>query len=166
MADTCAVYIKFGGKISRQAAKDLIAVLKDQGYYWDDGSGGDPEMGNIDEDFCCDEVNYANIDAIGLVCREHGIDYHMTHGAGDSFAAGCVRLMGGRHEECVDDDGPLVPLKKVLEVETLASGLADLIDLARFMLGDFPNLEIVDTTVSDAAGARLDLIPDPAIITG
>lgn len=153
MADRSDVYIKFGGKISRQAAEALVRALNNEGYICN-ATGEGPSLDNVDEDFSADEVNYANIDAIGAVCREHGIDYDMSHGAGGSYGAGCLRMMGGKHHECAGgDEGPMVPLNKILDTETLASGLGDLIQLARFMCGPFPNLEIVDTTVSEAGGS-------------
>lgn len=158
MGDRCDVWIKFGGKISRQAAEALIEVLNDE-YYTVFGSnpdGGEKvEMGDLDEEFSAEEVNYANIDEIDAVCREHGIHYDMQHGAGGGYSAGCIRFLNGRKEEtpATNELEPLVPLKKVLEVDTLASGLGKLIDLARFMLGDFPNLEVEGTTVSEAGGS-------------
>lgn len=151
MGDRCDVYIKFGGKISRAAADALVQVLIDECYICN-ATGEAPSIENIDEDFSCGEVDYANIDAIGAVCREHGIDYDMHHGQGGGYGAGCVRLMGGKHvETCGGDEGAMIPLAEILKTETLASGLGDLIAKARFMCGDFPNLEIVDTTMPEVS---------------
>lgn len=144
MGDRCDVYIKFGGRISRAAAEALVTVLKDEHYRSDDQD--EPEIGNLDESFLSEEVNYANIDAIIAVCHEHHIDYDMWHSAGGGYGEGCERFMDGVTHQCANsDDGPLVSLRSLLDVETLASGMGDLIKLARFMCGDFPNLVIEET---------------------
>ncbi len=161
MGDRTDVYIKFGGRISRRAAEALVEALEREGYRCNDGTDNKPTIADLDEDFYAYEVNYANIDGLDAVCRRFGIDYDMNHGAGGGYGPCCQRYMGGEHRECSADadSGPMVPLSQILDTETLATGLGDLIKLARFMCGDFPNLVIDDTIVD-----TVDLSPAAASI--
>ncbi len=147
MGDRCYVYITFHGKISHRAAQALVEVLNEQGYVqWDCNASArsalEPAKADLAGTFECEEVNYARIDEIEAVCSEHGIDFDMEHTAGGGYAAGRVRFVGGERRECTGGDGPMIPLSMVLETETLASGLGNLIALARFMLADLPPLEV------------------------
>ena len=142
MGDRCTVYMEFGGKISRQAAEALVKVLEAEGYRSND-TDDEPSIDILDHSFYCHDVNYANIEAIEDVCSEHAIDYRKENDAGGGYGAAIELWVGGVAKTFSCSEGePCVPLSRVLEVETLACGLADLIAEARFAVEGLPELEI------------------------
>jgi hypothetical protein len=148
MGDRTDVYIVFGGCVSPRAAAELVEVLKAEGYRRNECGDEEPSVENLSDSFYANEVNYADIDEIDAVCRQHKINYDMWHGAGGGYGPAMRRYVDGVHMECTcNDEGPLVLLRCILDTETLASGLADLIKLARFMLADFATIVVDDTIV-------------------
>lgn len=142
MGDRCSVSFKLGGKITKFCAEQLIERMKDEGLRCDDHS---PALDNLDENFWADEVNYGTIESVTDYCEEHGIAYELWNDAGGGYGAGLVRFDGERREQCPSDNenGPLYPLAEIMKLETLATCLADVLALAKFMCGPFPNVEIV-----------------------
>jgi hypothetical protein len=99
---------------------------------------------NLDHSFVAYEVNYARTDAIEGVCSEHGIDYRKHNEAGGGYGEDIELYVGGVTKLFPASDGePMIALSRVLEAETLASGLANLIAEAKFAVKGMAKLEIL-----------------------
>jgi hypothetical protein len=86
----------------------------------------------------------ARTDGIENVCAEHNIDYRKHNEAGGGYGEGVeLRISGVVKEFPACDGEPLIALSRVLETETLVSGLADLIAEARFAVKGMAKLEIL-----------------------
>lgn len=151
MGDRVTVYMTFGGKLKRSALPEFIELLEGECFASNENSSGDYplELALLDgHQLHAHEVNYANTEAIDEFCIEHGLSFDKYHDEGGGFGAGIIRLRDGEAESMPAAEGePMIPLSKILEVETLATGLADLIALAKRWSGDdLPEFEIVEDT--------------------
>lgn len=152
MGDRCTVWFRLGGNIPRPQAIELIRRMTFEGLQVD---LGEPDINNLHEGFWGYEVNYGLIDSVTDYCRAHGVAYELWNESGGGYSAGIKRFDGTQEISCTSDHEmqALVPISDILQVETLASGLADLIKLAKFFSGDLPPVVIVepsgDLTESD-----------------
>ena len=143
MGDRCTVNIKFGGPVTEDQANELLLALK--GHQFVQDWGDDPSeltIEDLDETLHAEEVNYANIEDVELICRMYGIAYEKWNSAGGDYGEQIERYLDGTRMSfpCADGEA-LVPLSEVLKVETLASGMAKLIEQARFRARPFSNFE-------------------------
>lgn len=155
MGDRVTVHMTFGGRVTRAAAARLVEQLLRDGFK----DGWTEELPTVElladpstRSWVAEDVNYANTDAIDLICQAHGISYTKTHEAGGGFPAGWMRLTDGRFEElAMADEEPMIPLSQILKTETLVTGLADLINLAKWATASLPDFEIADDLDTIAA---------------
>ena len=142
MGDRCSITLELGGKITEQQVRELCELMVAENLLADGTHA--PCRDNIDETFYADEVNYGLIKPVTDYCDAAGIAYELWNAAGGSYGEGVTRSDGTRTETCPCSEAvPMHPLSEILRVEALASGLAKAIDLARFMCGPLPQLEIV-----------------------
>lgn len=132
MGEWTGVSIKFGGKLKREQADDLIAAIMQNQlrvFVTDD----DPTILNLNLEFG-GEANYGQIEEVTGACQLLGIEYEQVIKGCSAFDGSITRYVGGQLESLnSDEDGEaLIPLKQVLEIETLTQGMANLINLAKF----------------------------------
>jgi len=138
MGERVPTTIKFGGKLRAEHAERLIELLNEDNFYSEDAdltSGGDVDdvvVDHLDDTLRADEVNYGQIEDIIAFCREHKLDYEHWIDACGGGDPSVERVVAGTSETLNYSDGePMIPLARVIKVETLVTGLADLIALAK-----------------------------------
>jgi hypothetical protein len=144
MGEYIPATVQFGGKVKRSLIPTLIELLERYDMRAEGDEEAEPTPENITEKFRGDQINYGQIEDITTFCQSHNIDYeHWADGAngGDPYI---VRWIDGKEEMLGYSDGEImIPLARVLEIETLITGMADLIALARRWAKPL-EMEIVD----------------------
>lgn len=147
MGDRVTVRFTFGGKIKRSEVDDLMKLLREENAYSQE-TGGKVTLDDLLEgnELYVPEVNYAQTDEIDTFCEMHGIDFDKWHESGGGFHGAAIRMRNSVLSELPAIDGePMVPLSKVLEVETLVTGMANLVNLAKqWKAGDLAEFEIIE----------------------
>lgn len=146
MGDRCSVYVRFGGRISTRSADALIEVLESECYRSNE-TDKKPCRDNLDQEFYAHEVSYGCIDEIESVCEEHRIDFEAWNDAGGSYGEQITRCIGG-DITCwpTNEREVMFPASRILEAETLATGLGNLIAEARLAAAPLPDL-VIDPTM-------------------
>lgn len=142
MGDRCNVNLVISGKLKRESIPDLLAVLGNHYFRLENETELLPDGSNLDELLMAYEVNYADIEDVEAVLIELGLDYEKYNDAGDGYSAATKRKIGDRCEQA-DGETPSLPYARILEIETLASGMGNLIQEARFWATPLAPLEIV-----------------------
>lgn len=149
MGDRCSVTIKFGGRVTRSQAEELVRLLADEEFQHN-GETVDPEdmdgwIADLDEEFWAEEVNWGSLEAIESYCEANGIEYEKWNGEGGSYSEGLKRFFQGKVETVPAHEAqPMVPFAALLKIEALASGLGTLLAEARWWTADLTPLEIID----------------------
>lgn len=135
MGGRCSVAFQLAWKISSAHIEPLAHLMAREGLHsYSDNSA--PNTTNIHEKFWGDEINYGTIDSV--------IAYELWNAAGGGYGSGLVRFDGERRKYCPSiGEGPAYPLAEIMKIETLATCLADVLALARFMCAPLPPVEIV-----------------------
>lgn len=143
MGDRVTVYLTLHGKVTKTQAEELLGHL--EGYsFTNNHTGEPPTIETLGEHLSADEVNYGSINNVVSYCAEHGIAYDYHHEAGGGYGAFTYRFDGEKADEASYHEGEaMVPFSRILETETLASGLGNLIEEARFWNKTLPDLEVV-----------------------
>lgn len=142
MGDRCSVYLQIAGKITRAQAEEIIERLDRYDMHINE-TGKKPTVETLGEYMSADEINYGRIEDITDYLIGIGAPYELQNDAGGGYGAGIERFDGIDQHHAGYDDGPLVSYSRILEVETLASGLATLIEEARFWCAPMGELEVV-----------------------
>ena len=155
MGDRVSVDMKFGGKISVEALDRLILELDSERFFegasaslTSRGVAGVPvadKLSALAGWLHADDINYAYTDGIDGVCQHYKIDFDKRHDAGGGFGACVLRMRDGvlRAYPSDEEGEATIPLSRVLQVETLVSGLADLIAEAKAWAQPLAKLEVV-----------------------
>lgn len=143
MGDRVTVYLNLYGKVAKSHAEALLPLLKEHDFRVSE-TYDEPDIRTMGESLVCHEVNYGDISDIVDCCWDYGIAFEYFHPAGDGFAARIYRYDGEKLRESGYDDGPMLSYREVLEVETLVTGMASLIESARFWLKELSAFELVD----------------------
>lgn len=131
MGEYVPTSIKFGGKLQAKFVETLIVLLNDK-MFCTDQDGENPDRTNLNERFRADEVNYGQIEAIVDFCKTHQLDYEHWIDACSGEDPTIERWVSGERESLSFSDGEvMIPLARVLEVETLVSGMANLLARAK-----------------------------------
>jgi hypothetical protein len=132
MGEYVPVKIKFGGKIQRDQVPHLLVALEQCQLRTETGEA-DPEPGNLTETFGGD-ANYGQIEEVTSVCHMLNLDYEQITEGSSAFDGSITRYVGKQLEslDCNEAGDALIPLSKVLEIETLTQGMANLINIAKF----------------------------------
>jgi hypothetical protein len=143
MGERCAAYIRFGGRISRDKADELIELLNDQGYgVYGDGSEADRENLRT-ENFGDYEINYGNLDELKEFATANGLHYLYWSDRGSEWdqSIEIYDPEAGTTEDIMDsENGPVLRRK---EIEKLGSMEAILRHFDKFDEKNLPTLEIV-----------------------
>ncbi len=144
MGDRCRVTLSFGGRITEAQAQELIERLAEYDFRIEETYRA-PTLDTLGDDcLAAEEVNYGDVDNVTAWCRAQSIAFDYRNDAGGSYSEGVARFDGQRYEELTASECvPTIPLSRVLETETLITGMGALIDLAKFMSAPLPPLEIV-----------------------
>ena len=142
MAERVHVRLHIGGRIKREDAQTLLELLAAKGFEIDtqtpgfvtlvaaetdvDALAGSPPLNAY-------EVRYGDVSAITKFCADKGLDYHQLTDACGGEDPVLYRRVGGEERTLPGHNGQaMIPIADVLEVETLAKGLGDLIANARW----------------------------------
>ncbi len=139
--------IKFGGKLKREHIEDLIDLC--ESFSLNPDCSDDDKIKLTEDDLknpiSNSSINYGNLDDINTFCDSIGLDYEQWFDSGPEWPPGLKRRVGTRYEECVCDESnnPMLSMAELRKIDNLATGLGNLLDLAKWWCTPLPPLEIV-----------------------
>ncbi len=152
MGDRCSMSINFGGQLKRELVEEFIEAIDADGFSSHQlGSFIGKPVDKVMEDIISngvfgDDINYAQFDQIKAFCMDQKIQYWAWNGTGGDYGEGLERYDGedARSAACSDGE-PMIAMFELLKIESLAQGLADVLEIAKWWrVTELPPLEIVD----------------------
>lgn len=141
MGEHVPASIKFGGKLSRTLANELVDLVNAEGLDPDWGNSGDITIEDLDKDLGHNEVNYGNLDTLESFAQENGLAFVAWFDAGGDWTQGFHKQdIDGRYEEL--SGATANPVFSAKEIRAL--GPEAVLALADWAVADLPALEIVD----------------------
>lgn len=148
MGEYVSTMIQLGGPILRPVAADLARMMTSYDLRVDfDGAG--PRIDNLGACFGACEVNYGDLGAVTAICHQRGIAYQQWIDACSGDPAD-IRRFDGESFASGPADGlhPCLRWERLLAVESLATGLGDLIREAKWWCAPLPPVTIIESTAA------------------
>lgn len=117
--------IKFGGKLKREYADELLELVNDKGLT-PDMCGGEATIDDLNEQLASDSVNYGLLDELEAFGERHGLDYEYSYGSGPDWDSGVVRYYGqtGMRFETTGESGPSLNREAIEELGSYEAVIA------------------------------------------
>lgn len=147
MGEWIPASIKFGGKLKREHVAPLITLCRSFNLNTEMSDSRDIEIRESDLFLTLSNssINYGNLDDIINFCASIALDYEHWFDSGPGWSPGIKRRVGDRFEECIcsESDAPMLSMASLRTTMNLVSGLAIILDTAKWWCTPLPPLEIV-----------------------
>lgn len=141
MGERIPASIRFGGKITKAAAEELVKLVNDEGLDPDWGDRGAITVEDLTEELGSNEVNYGNLDELICFANNHNLAYVSWFDQGGDWSEGFEKNDGqGR---CDGLTGK--PHDVLFNASTIRRlGIEKILEIADWAAKPLPPLEIVD----------------------